>query len=444
MKSRLKNRVLAGIGAAVLAMSMAPGLAFAEAGSAYTSDITVNGVKTGDTVTAYELVDSIVGSDNNKTTESNLTDYPSSDSDLATYVASHSVASLAAAAKDTKAVTATTSTVTFGGLDDGAWLIVVTDGSGDTRVYENTVVNNDAKVVNGAYAANPQTVDVKSTDTNVTKTIAGQSFQQGQNYDFTVTFAVPSFPANAVDRSLKVTDAPTGFKDDAATVIIKAGDTTLTKGTDYSITANADGGFTVDFTDAYIVANPNQQLTLTYTANLADVSATAGTASNHVTVNNSDAKVTVNTYGVYFQKVDKNGEALSGATFTLYEAAADGKADTTKPYGTSTSGDDGYIYFSGLADGKTYVAVETTVPAGKQRANDISVTIDASSATGDNPATSGVTEDNYQQSANVTDPDQGILPMTGSVGTLGLTAAGVMLVVGGIAVAASRLHKKSE
>jgi len=444
MKSRLKNRVLAGIGAAVLAMSMAPGLAFAEAGSAYTSDITVNGVKAGDTVTAYELVDSVVGSDNNKTTESNLTDYPSSDSDLATYVASHSVASLAAAAKDTKAVTATTSTVTFGGLDDGAWLIVVTNGSGDTRVYENTVVNNDAKVVNGAYAANPQTVDVKSTDTNVTKTIAGQSFQQGQNYDFTVTFAVPSFPANAVDSSLKVTDAPTGFKDDAATVIIKAGDATLAKGTDYSITANADGGFTVDFTDVYIVANPNQQLTLTYTANLADVSATAGTASNHVTVNNSDAKVTVNTYGVYFQKVDKDGEALSGATFTLYEAAADGKADTTKPYGTSTSGDDGYIYFSGLADGKTYVAVETTVPAGKQRANDISVTIDASSATGDNPATSGVTEDNYQQSASVTDPDQGILPMTGSVGTLGLTAAGVMLVVGGIAVAASRLRKKSE
>ena len=151
--------------------------------------------------------------------------------------------------------------------------------------------------------------------------------------------------------------------------------------------------------------------------------------SLHVTVNNSDAKVTVNTYGVYFQKVDKDGEALSGATFTLYEAAADGKADTTKPYGTSTSGDDGYIYFSGLADGKTYVAVETTVPAGKQRANDISVTIDASSATGDNPATSGVTEDNYQQSASVTDPDQGILPMTGSVGTLGLTAAGVMLMV---------------
>jgi len=70
MKSRLKNKVLAGIGAAVLAMSMAPGLAFAETGSAYTSDITVNGVKAGDTVTAYELVDSVVGSDNNKTTES--------------------------------------------------------------------------------------------------------------------------------------------------------------------------------------------------------------------------------------------------------------------------------------------------------------------------------------------------------------------------------------
>lgn len=444
MKSRLKNKVLAGILAAVFAMSMAPGLAFAETGSRYTSDITVNGVKAGDTVTAYELVDSVVGSDNDKTTQSNLTDYPSSDSDLAAYVASHSVASLAAAAKDTKAVTAASSTVTFEGLDDGAWLVVVTNGSGDSRVYENTVVNNDAKVVNGAYVANPQTVDVKSTDTDVTKTIGGQSFQQGQNYDFTVTFAVPSFPANAADRSLKVTDTPTGFRDDATTVAIKAGNTTLVKGTDYSITANVDGGFTVDFTDTYITANPNQQLTLTYTAKLEDVSTTDGTASNHVTVNDSDAKVTVNTYGVYFQKVDKDGAALSGATFTLYEATADGKADTTKPYGTSTSDDDGYVYFSGLANGKSYVAVETTVPAGKQKANDISVTVDAQSATKDNPATSDVTEDNYQQSANVTDPDQGILPMTGSIGTLGLTVAGVMLIIGGIAIAASRLRKKSE
>ena len=443
MNLTLKSKMIAGMGAAVLALSLAPGVALAEAGSSYTSDIVVRGVKAGDVVTAYELVDSVVGSNNDKTTISNLTDYPSTDSDLATYVNDHSVADLTSAALDTKSVTATDSTVTFENLDDGAWLIVVTNGEGDTRIYKNTVVNNDAKVVDGAYVANPQTVDVKSTDTDVSKTIDGQSFQQGQSYDFTATFAVPSFPANATDKSLTVTDSPVGFTDDASTIVIKAGSSTLSEGSDYTVSADAAGGFTITFDEAYITANPNQELTLTYTAKLTDVSATNGSASNHITVNDSDSNVTVTTYGVYFQKVDESGDALSGATFTLYEASSDGSADTSKPYGSSTSDENGYVYFSGLAAGKSYVAVETGVPAGKQKASDVSITIDAQSATQDNPATTDTTENNYQQSADVTDPNQGILPQTGAGGTLGITTAGVVLIAGGAAVVL-RSRKRSK
>ena len=443
MKPSFKNNVLAGICMAALAASIAPALAFAEAGSRFTSDITVNGVTNGDTVTAYELVDSIVGDDNNKTTVTNLTDYPSTDSELASYVENYPISYLIGQAIASASITASGSSVTFEDLDDGAWLIVVTNGTEDARVYKNTVVNNDTQIINGSYAANPQTVDVKSTDTNVNKTIDGQSFQQGQSYDFTVTFAVPSFPANATDKTLTVKDTPTGFTDDASSIVIKAGDSTLAKGTDYNVTANDDGGFTISFAEDYISANPNQQLTVTYTATLTDVAATNGTASNHITVNDDDAKVTVNTYGIYFKKIDANGNALPGATFTLYEATEDGQADTSKVYGTSTSGDDGYIYFSGLAQGKTYVAVETTVPSGKQKVEDVIITIDSASATKDNPATSEVEEDNYQQSSDLTDPDQGILPQTGGAGTLGITAVGVVLIAGG-AIAAVRSRKKSE
>ncbi len=71
------------------------------------------------------------------------------------------------------------------------------------------------------------------------------------------------------------------------------------------------------------------------------------------------------------------------------------------------------------------------------------VTIDSASATKDNPATSEVEEDNYQQSSDLTDPDQGILPQTGGAGTLGITAVGVVLIAGG-AIAAVRSRKKSE
>lgn len=63
-KTGFKGRALAALSAVALLAAMAPGAALAEPGSRYTSDITINGVDSGATITAYEIVDAIVDSNN--------------------------------------------------------------------------------------------------------------------------------------------------------------------------------------------------------------------------------------------------------------------------------------------------------------------------------------------------------------------------------------------
>ena len=141
--------------------------------------------------------------------------------------------------------------------------------------------------------------------------------------------------------------------------------------------------------------------------------------------------MTTNTYGFYFEKVEKVGDdnkPLKGATFTLTDAQS-------HVLDTSKSDDYGYVYFTGLQAGATSSASETGVPTGYQAADPFTVTINKDIATGNNPATTDVTETNYQTSGQtdnkVVDAKQGVLPTTGGAGTIGLTVAGVVLVAGG-------------
>ena len=83
---------------------------------------------------------------------------------------------------------------------------------------------------------------------------------------------------------------------------------------------------------------------------------------------------------------------------------------------TSTSkkvGDKAYVYFEDLGDGD-YVAKETTVPAGKVKAADVSFSLNKDNAKSDNPATTDVTENNYLVATDqVVDGNQPLLPVTG-------------------------------
>lgn len=445
-KISIKRKALTCLSTAALLAAMAPGVALA-ADKTLTSSVTLTGLQEGDTVNAYEIVDSHVDdTTNNFTRESRLAGYSTtmSNDELGELVKSASLQDITKAAyNNTTSATATADgTATFNNLDDGSWLFIVTNADGHHRVYQNTVVNTEAKVVNGAYvAADPQTLKVKATESpNPNKTISlnGQqvesgSVQKGQTYDFQVTFGVPTYPASAINRQLVVTDTPQGFKDDTKSIVVKNGDAKLTAGTDYTVVASGDG-FKVSFSDAYIKDHANEDLTLTYKATATSFDPATGELSNKVDVNEGSDTVNTKTYGFYFEKVGDN-KALSGATFTLKDANGNVLKDADGNDMTCTSDDNGYVFFNGLQDGATYIVSETGVPTGYQAAKDFKVTISKDKATGNNPATTDVTETNFQESGQdgntVVDAKQGVLPTTGGAGTIGLTVAGVVLVAGG-------------
>lgn len=473
-KAGLKGRVLTSLSAAALIVAMTPGMALAETGSRFTSDITVTGVDNGATVTAYEIVDAKVDTNNN------LTYTYATGVDEATYknLQSNSDAMKAAVGTiaagigstvtpiDTKTQTATGSSVTFSGLDDGEWLFVVRAADGSTKVYQNTVVNNTPKANGLAYDANPQTVAIKSEDgPSPDKTIGDttdhetSAYQIGDLVPFTITTAIPSYPSNYTNPTFNVNDAPSaGLVDDVSTVVVEVGGNAVTAGSDTYVVSAASNGFKLVFNPTFVAQHVGQSVKVTYKAKLTSEAfkTNAGTTQNSVTVDYSNSpstthssdpvKDTVNTYGFFFKKVGTDGNALTGAEFTLYNEDGTEVKDQNGNALKSTADSNGYVYFEDLADGKTYTLKETVVPAGKQAVADFTVTINKANATLDNPATDGVTETNYQKYSDantVTDPDQSPLPVTGGPGTLALTAAGVILIAGGVVVV-MRSRKRSE
>jgi uncharacterized surface anchored protein len=74
------------------------------------------------------------------------------------------------------------------------------------------------------------------------------------------------------------------------------------------------------------------------------------------------------------RKVDENGDALAGAGFTLYNSTG-----TTVIQGEKFTDAAGKVAFGNLAWG-SYLIVETTVPAGYTKADDVAVIVNAGNA----------------------------------------------------------------
>lgn len=177
-----------------------------------------------------------------------------------------------------------------------------------------------------------------------------------------------------------------------------------------------------------------------------------------------DDTVRVFTFQIKVTKVDNERNPLEGAEFTLYKQIQtnDGKQH---------QGTEGMIYykevatiknptgegkniftFKGLDDGKYYL-VESKVPTGYAKMDDISFTINAShDENSSNPQLIQVTvpggqldvDANNNMSTTVINLRQGSLPSTGGMGTTVLYAVGGVLVVGaGIAyVTKKRMDKE--
>lgn len=379
------------------------------------------------------------------------------------------------------------STVTDGkyvisGLAAGYYLVKDKDGSvtGEGDAYTEYIIKVVGNVTTEPKSDVPQ-VEKKVKDINDSTDDAMTGWQDSADYDIddSVPFQLKATLANNVSSytTYKVVFHDTlskglTYKDDAKIYI----DGKETNGFTVTSTVNADGTttLTVSCDDVKALGAGNSSvITVEYTATLNNnaVLGSSGNpnevyleysnnpnksgAGNNETGNTPEDVVIVFTYKTIINKVDGEGQPLTGAEFTLekynnetgiWEAIAVVKSDN----GTTFT-------FSGLDDGK-YRLTETTTPAGYNTIDPIEFTITAEhEVLSDNPALtslsgnatddkitfgSDVTEGSL--SANVVNKAGSTLPETGGMGTTIFYVLGAILVLGAAIMLIAKKRMSSE
>lgn len=148
-------------------------------------------------------------------------------------------------------------------------------------------------------------------------------------------------------------------------------------------------------------------------------------------------KVKVFTFQVKVNKVDKDNAPLAGAGFTLFKKGADGQYSDTGIESGAAEGETEFV-FSGLDEGD-YKLVETTVPDGYTKADDVEFTIEATMDldSADPQLTDLTAGENFTLTSltsgevvtNVVNVAGFRLPITGGQGTYAIYAGGALLLV---------------
>ncbi len=480
-----KSRIAAAALSSMLVLGMAsPALAkTTDDGKTDVDDTTATiiNLQPGDTVSAWRIADAYIDTTDNQVKYDMAPGLPeaydsideirtiTSDSDAAKTAANAIREALAGTVASATGTADASGQATLT-LDSGYYLVTVTSTSGKTVMYQNVLLDASPQGDGTSYSARTVNAEIKKSDVtkpdkNVVKDDGSTSdttdaASVGDTVKFQIAGTIPSYPSNATHATYKVTDSPaSGLEIDTSTIIVKSGDKTLEADADkaYTLTTNADGGFTITFNNPISLAG--QSYTIEYSAMVTAADETNGTVANNAhatfnpnpyeegTVDTDDDPATVKTYGFVFKKVGSdNQQPLAGAEFQVKDASGnlltkDGTAITL------TSDAEGYVSLAGLKAG-TYTLTETKVPAGYQKVDDFDITLSADDAKADNPATDGITETNYnyyKSDTGVVDAKQGALPTTGGAGTVTLTAAGVVLIAGAAGfIVMSRRRNDSE
>lgn len=237
-------------------------------------------------------------------------------------------------------------TATLTNTESGLWMALVTPADADT-IYNPVFVAADYNKQAGGTIAmtdsyTPEGVAKKSTVT-LTKTAEDKTSVDtdkqhtvavGDVLDFTVNTQIPAYGKVYTDPKFDVTDSLTGLKLVGDTIEVKAGTTTLTAGTHYTVTPedyDEATTYTVSFTKTYLqgltAATP---ITITYDATVTvEASNAINQTDNEVTIQYSHNPNDQDDYNV-------KKDTTQHYTFTL-DASGIGGGESTSQHGTKTS-----------------------------------------------------------------------------------------------------------
>lgn len=486
-KSMIAGRSMRAFVAAALAagLMLPTTAAFAKTSAAdvENASFTLTGVASGDFVTAYQIFDTDIDGSNNLVFTQKVSGLPEPYDTLdkiqkvaptdARPVAD-AIAAKVIAGNGPKIMMPVSGDEVTLTLDSGYYLVVVTSNSGNTKVYQTLLVDATPDIdKNGAYIAraledtavkvqpvskpDKQILDADGKPVTGTGNTTTDIYSVGDIAKFRITGTVPSYPADATHALYKITDKPdAGLSVDMNSFVVKNGDTTLSnegEAAQYKVIDNGNHTYTVEFAQKFILENPGATVTIDYSATVDSINLTTGQVGNkaQATFNPNpyeDKKCDTDevdpidqTYGFSFKKLGApDTKPLPGAEFTVTDTSGkvvtyiDAKGNLHTD-GKVVSNDDGWVYVNGLKAG-TYTVTETKVPSGYQKVEPFDVVLSKDTAAGDTEATTTVAETNFNTSTpDKIDPKVGQLPTTGGSGTILLTAGGVLLVVGGSAVA---------
>ncbi|MCI1983476.1 MAG: isopeptide-forming domain-containing fimbrial protein [Bifidobacteriaceae bacterium] len=254
-----------------------------------------------------------------------------------------------------------------------------------------------------------------------------------------------------------------GLKYEDGTVSVKVFNGATVDPASYKV-ASTENGFTVSFADLktakdtdgnVLTLSGDTQIEVDYSAKLTSDAVEGSTGNPNtaylefsndpyntgLTGQTPPDKVTVFTYGLKVTKTDGKNP-LKGAGFTLYKVA-DGTDATDTATGTKVGDEQVNTESNTFAferlDAGTYKLVESTVPAGYNKADDMTFTINATYDTvSDDPQLKTLTTDKTAFAADLTtgiistevvDTTGSLLPSTGGMGTTLLYVGGGILVV---------------
>ena len=318
---------------------------------------------------------------------------------------------------DLSLVTNSDGKITVNGLSQGTYRFIETDRGTNygyimdgATTYEFTVTS-EGKIIYGEKTENNIAITVTNEKPDMTKQVKDRtSGDWKQETDYNVGDMVPykitvDVPSNITKlKEFTLTDTPINLKDDINSVVVKYGETKLTKNTNYTISEDITGGkgFKITFKTSEMADYAGKQLVITYNAELLStaVTSTAGNTnsakleySNKILPDTDDGSnpnkpgepekdsikntTTVYTFGLQVVKKaeNENGKALEGVQFDLYkEVPADTtgaiSGDAAKALGLDstkawlkinetplTTDENGKVSQSGLANG-TYYLVE--------------------------------------------------------------------------------------